>query len=759
MTGTPLSWHNFLRVERSIGCEPIDLSSEEECHYDEEASQQDLSGQMLFPNSSNSLHDSLIAILSFATNSHLKASQFSKLLDLFHLLLPSPNNLPKTKHSFFKVFEHDSSELKVYYYCTGCWKSRPSAKDKCDACDSGKISFFICPPMVPQLLQKYSRPGFKEKLPHKYSRKNINQNNIEDVYDGSVYRQAEESFLSGTNNISLAWYADGQSPYECSAYQMFPFFFVINELPPDERFKPENIVLAGLWGDKSKPHPNLFLLPIYQEIVKMKEGFQVKSHGSDDEFVVQAIVTHGTCDTPAKATFTNMKGHMGYFSCFKCHIEGEKSFRTGNVMVFPHTDHLELRDNITYSECVDEAIKTKKDYKGVFGPTILFYMIFSNFIASIAIDGMHCIFLGIVKQLLTLWFDSKYSYQPFSLVHLIDKVNDRLRKLNLPHFVQRLPEDVTKPHLWKASLCRTFLQFIALIILDGILEPEYHQNLALLVKGVLLLNQSSVSLSDVQQADECLKLFCSDFQRLYGVRHMSSNMHLLRHLALSVLETGPLFITSCYRLEDLLGKFGDLIHGTTHATLQVIKNLSIVSDLPLHVSKVRSHAIKAFCVRMGKRSRHVNIIEKISPKIYVVGSIDAISKRRSDVSELLSALYPSRVDFQTFPKLLKNSVLYVSSSYCKGFRVSSYCTYQSSSGIIHGEILTFVKTLIESPKYYALMSRADQTPVHLDRYVQFTTGNDCIDLISVSDIVSLSYSLKRNDEIFLIEPVNTFEYE
>ena len=121
---------------------------------------------------------------------------------------------------------------------------------------------------------------------------------------------------------------------------------------------------------------------------------------------------------------------------------------------------------------------------------------------------MHCIFLGVLKQFLILWFDSKYSNQPFSLVHLIDKVNYRRRKLNLPHFVQRLPEDVTKPHLWKASLCRTFLQFIALILLDGILKPEYHQNLSLLVKGVLLLNQTSISLSDVQQADECLKLFC-----------------------------------------------------------------------------------------------------------------------------------------------------------------------------------------------------------------------------------------------------------
>ena len=44
-------------------------------------------------------------------------------------------------------------------------------------------------------------------------------------------------------------------------------------------------------------------------------------------------------------------------------------------MVFPRADQLELRDSITYIECVNEAVKVKKDYKGIFGPTILFYII------------------------------------------------------------------------------------------------------------------------------------------------------------------------------------------------------------------------------------------------------------------------------------------------------------------------------------------------------------------------------------------------
>ena len=152
-------------------------------------------------------------------------------------------------------------------------------------------------------------------------------------------------------------------------------------------------------------------------------------------------------------------------------------------------------------------------------------------------------------------------------------------------------------------------------------------------------------------------------------------------------------------------------------------------------------------------------IIRFFPKIRLFRPPCAVAKHRPNLTELLSALLAQHVEFQTFSKLLKNSLLYVSSSYCKGLRVSSYCTYHSSSGVVHGKILTFGKTFLQSPRYYALISRADQTPLYLDHYVQFTTGNDCVDLISVSDIVGISYCLHRDDELFLMDPVKSFEYE
>ncbi|KAK3910137.1 HEAT repeat-containing protein 5A [Frankliniella fusca] len=101
------------------------------------------------------------------------------------------------------------------------------------------------------------------------------------------------------------------------------------------------------------------------------------------------------------------------------------------------------------------------------------------------------------------------------------------------------------------------------------------QNLELLVKGISLLNQESISIDNINEADEIFKQFCCGFQNIYGLRHMSSNIHLLRHLAQSVRETGPLFVTSAYKFEDLNGKMASLVHGTTQAPKQIFKNIAL----------------------------------------------------------------------------------------------------------------------------------------------------------------------------------------
>ncbi|KAK3926410.1 DNA-directed RNA polymerase subunit beta [Frankliniella fusca] len=121
-TGYTVDWHHFVtpsneepdniyqEINVNLNASPLLI------HEDNESSphQPDITilHQALYQNSSITLHDSLVSVLSFAQSSHI-----TELLDLCHLLLPAPNLLPSSKHSYFKYFENDDTELNTFFYC------------------------------------------------------------------------------------------------------------------------------------------------------------------------------------------------------------------------------------------------------------------------------------------------------------------------------------------------------------------------------------------------------------------------------------------------------------------------------------------------------------------------------------------------------------------------------------------------------------------------------------------------------------------
>lgn len=533
---------------------------------------------------------------------------------------------------------------------------------------------------------------------------------------------------------------------------------IINELSPAERFKEENIIIGGLWGDSEKPHPNVFLQPVYSEMKKVNEGFFVKIHGQEFESTVKGILLFGECDVPAKALFMNMKGHAGYCSCPRCLIRGEKSARTGQVMVFPHEESLTLRTDENYEECVKNAVQAKTEDRGVFGPTILSYTTYSSFIRSISIDSMHCLSLGIVKQLLKLWFDHKFAEEQFSLVNYTDRVNKLLQMLKLPHYVQRLPEDITKLHFWKASLCRNFLLYIAVVIMKQVMKPEYYANFSMLVNGISLLHKSSISMSDISAADLYLNEFSDSFQKLYGIRHMSSNIHLLRHLATSVVDCGNLCITNCFKFEDLNGKFLSLMHGTTHAIQQIYSNLTVLSELPLLVNDLKCEEVKEFCQKLTHR-KYLSLTEKIGINTYVVGNLDGITQNSQEISEYCTGLFGPLPSFRTFSRIFKDGILYVSSSYQRGSRISSFCKYRCNDRFVHGKILSFVKVCECPPQYFALLSRSDNEPDSCNQHFVFSAATETTDFVPISNLLCVSWCLEVEGTVFLIDPLNMYEME
>ena len=159
------------------------------------------------------------------------------------------------------------------------------------------LRYFINVPLISQLEKMYARKGFKELLDQRLTRQKSNPSDYEDIYDGSVYKElVDQGLLSNTNNISLTWNTDGVPLYNSSKLSIWPFYFVINELPYVHRFKKDNMILAGLWFGPTKPAANLFLTSFKECLQKLYKGYNFILSNVEKSIYVRGIVMCGTCD-------------------------------------------------------------------------------------------------------------------------------------------------------------------------------------------------------------------------------------------------------------------------------------------------------------------------------------------------------------------------------------------------------------------------------------------------------------------------------
>ncbi|KAK3910293.1 Acetyl-coenzyme A carboxylase carboxyl transferase subunit alpha [Frankliniella fusca] len=608
-------------------------------------------------------------------------------------------------------------------------------------------------------------------------------------------------------SITLTWNTDGVQIFKSNTYSLWPVYMVVNELPPEKRFLSENLLIAGLWGSLVtvlpyvppwrylyryfgfrtaipplrssvppfpqlapnanpwqhclvKPHPNVYLLPIYKDLVPLRNGVQMDVFGETEKHMKH------------DSQIYSVKGHAGFYSCPICFIKGEKP---GYATVFPYVENVSLRDMQSYRNHVKLAVQNRiillstvrneEQYCGVKGPTNLSHIL-DNMFSMMSIDSMHCIFLGCMRQMLRLWFDKDFKNLPFSAYAHTSTISARLLSLTPPHFLQRMHQPVEKLVHWKATEFRSFLFYVSLVLLQDVLKPDVYNHFALFVKGVSLLNSSSISPSDIMTAGTLLRQFVQEFEVIYGVDNMSHNVHMCTHLDHVVRLLGPLWATSCFQFEDINGRHKNLIHGTRHVGLQIHSKLSLITSLPLMVRQLKEGPAKIFCDNLRRKYRF-KIADVISPSVYCVGSVSDISQDNVWIFAVLRER-----------GLLKDHLLYVSANYNRGERDSSYCKYKVDSSCKSGHIKFFVKlscACVEKcscsvpNKYLAVIKPAPVVPFRTE---SLTFNHICkvdashvdeeffnIDIVDIYDLQTVLYKLDFLNIVYLSEPLNKHELE
>lgn len=182
---------------------------------------------------------------------------------------------------------------------------------------------------------------------------------------------------------------------------------------------------------------------------------------------------------------------------------------------------------------------------------------------------MHAVLLGIVRKLLSLWFDQRNFREKYYIRKHIEKVNERIQLMKLPGEIQRRPRSLNERNNWKANELRSWLLIYSVGALFKILPIEYLNHYVKLVAAIAIYLKTSISQIDLVDARQYIHSFVIDFEKLYGKNNMVYNMHTISHLPDCVDNLGPIWSFSNFPFENNNGKLVTYVLSPTAVINQI----------------------------------------------------------------------------------------------------------------------------------------------------------------------------------------------
>ncbi|KAK0175096.1 hypothetical protein PV327_008876 [Microctonus hyperodae] len=409
--------------------------------------------------------ESMHSILTLALTENITGTCLDYILKLIALHIPPSQHFNDTIYKFWKYFSSLKTPIKKHYYCSNCSAALENEDSLCNCQEASQKSYFLEMPIISQLQSMYMRADFVDDLDFCFSPlRKTSENNIEDIYDGQLYRDASEhhKILSNKNNLSFMWYTDGAPLYKSRKYSVWMFNLIINELPYKKRVFHSNILTPGIWFGPIDPLIHLFLAPLHSQLENLHRGFEVMIPSRNEVRRVKGIVLCGTADAPARSDFLCHIRFNGYYGCTRCKTREERirvnDSSNATIHIYPYNKNIELRtreEHVTTARTItlemdDDTDAEEVERYGIKSSPL--FNVMSDPIRGTSVDPMHNIFLGVTKTLASLWFNPSDKHKPFSLYKYLNIIDARLALIKPPSFVPRKPRSMSAYfNHWKAS--------------------------------------------------------------------------------------------------------------------------------------------------------------------------------------------------------------------------------------------------------------------------------------------------------------------
>lgn len=395
------------------------------------------------------------------------------------------------------------------------------------------LKIYVYHPISTALSCLFNRTGFAAMCEH-WRHRHKHTDYMTDVYDGRLWQEWQvmngQDFLASpfslVTTINLDWF----QPFTHVNYSVGVLYMVILNLPREQQYKMENIILISIIpGPREPKHTiNSFLAPLVEELRDLWNGISVTIGTSPKRTImVRLAVMCIACDIPAVRKMCGFAGHSACLGCSKCKHRFEQKSWGMDYSGFDRTQW-ELRNSIEHIEHARQYLSAQTashqseclSENGV-RYSVLVELPYLDLVRNHIVDPMHNLLLGTAKHVMKTWMAK--GIVASKDLHVIE---ERVSKIQCPYDVGRIPLKISSGfYNFTADQWLNWTVVYSAVALKGII-PQNHYNCWLLyVKACSMLCCKFIKKSDVNMADQYLLQFCWNFESLCGA---DACMHVLQ---------------------------------------------------------------------------------------------------------------------------------------------------------------------------------------------------------------------------------------
>lgn len=204
--------------------------------------------------------------------------------------------------------------------------------------ENGKVYFYphklyCVSSIINQVESLLKRPGIPEMC-EQWRLRNVEEGVMAGIYDGQIWKDflcyKGKDFLNSPRNLAFGINVDWFQPFKHRKDRSVgAIYLVLLNLPREERYKWENVIVAGIIPELSKEPKSLntFLEPIIDELKAFWHGIRLQTSISKIPLVFRGALIFASADIPALRKLCGFKGHSAHRGCSKCFKLFPSSFK------------------------------------------------------------------------------------------------------------------------------------------------------------------------------------------------------------------------------------------------------------------------------------------------------------------------------------------------------------------------------------------------------------------------------------------------